>query len=307
MNVLIVGCGGIGGYFGARLVEAGTEVTFLTRANTAAKLRSGGLHLKSARGDVNTPVNVVTADELNQSYDLVLLTCKSYDLEQCLQHCAAAINVSTFILPMLNGFGHYAKIQAAFPDAKLLYGYCNISAARHVDGYIQHYNSIHEMTLGVADGSELSDRLEVIIAQLKTAHFNLRVSKHIKLEMWEKFVFINALAGVTCLLRGTVGEILQTRNGQSVAMQILEECQQVAKAYGYAVRPRANKMTRDAFAQANSPLSASMLKDIQNYSTIELNLIAELCDFAEKKSISIPFMQAVYSHLQVYQNKLKEC
>ena len=305
MNVLIVGCGGIGGYFGARLIEAGTKVTFLTRGKTQQRLQSEGLKLFSARGDVFVSVDAITKASLKQPYDLILLTCKTYDLAQCLKDCEAAVNDKTYILPMLNGFGHYQQIQDAYPKARLLHGYCNVSAARESNGHIRHYNSIHEMTIGIPSAYSEDERVNALIEQLKLANFNLRVSKAIQQELWEKFVFINALAGVTTLLRGTVGDVVATQYGAQTASAIIDECQTVAKAHGYEIRPRSNKITRDACKQKNSPLSASMLKDIQNNHEIELNLISELCNFAEQKSIKLPLMNAVHSQLEVYQNQLR--
>lgn len=304
MKILIVGCGGIGGYFGARLVEAGVPVTFLARANSAKKLNREGLHLHSSRGNVSVSVQALTKEQLTHTYDLVLLTCKAYDLTQCLEDSRPAVGNSTYVLPMLNGFTHYEKIRQAFPEANLLYGYCNVSAAKDSQGYIQHYNSIHEMTLGSSEAIEDDDTLNQIIALIKQAHFNLRVSKNIEQELWEKFIFINALAGATVLLRGTIGDILTSPYGKEVALQIIDECQSVANAHGFTIRPRANKIIRDAFSQVDSPLSASMLKDIQNNRTIEINLISELCDFAAQKNVSIPFMHAVHSQLAVYSSSL---
>lgn len=283
MNVLIVGCGGIGGYFGARLIEAGTKVTFLTREKTQQRLQGEGLKLFSARGDVFVSVDAITKASLKQPYDLILLTCKTYDLAQCLKDCEAAVNDKTYILPMLNGFGHYQQIQDTYPKARLLHGYCNVSAARESNGHIRHYNSIHEMTIGIPSAYIEDERVNALIEQLKLANFNLRVSKAIQQELWEKFTFINSLAGVTTLLRGAIGDVVDTQFGQRTVAAIIDECQAVAQAYGHEVRPRSNKITRDACQQQGSILSASMLKDIQNNQAIELSLVSELCDFAEQK------------------------
>ncbi|MBQ4849999.1 ketopantoate reductase family protein [Pseudoalteromonas sp. MMG012] len=308
MNILIVGCGGIGGYFGARLLEAGIKVTFLARQNTVNRLKKNGLHLKSGRGDVSVKdIDALTKEEITGPFDVIILTCKSYDLAQSLRDCQKAVGRSTYILPMLNGFGHYEKIGSAFPDAQLLYGYCNVSTARNADGEIQHFNSIHEMTIGTDDIAQQDEvSFKALIELLKSAHFNLRVSKNIQQELWEKFTFINALAGCTTLLRGTIGELINTEHGQAVAVQIIDECQSVASAHGFSIRPRSNKITRDAFLQVGSPLSASMLKDIENNHRIELNLLSELCEFAAEKAVKVPLMCAAHSQLEVYLNNNKE-
>lgn len=306
MEILIVGCGGIGGYFGARLIEAGAKVSYLVRAPRAKQLLENGLTVSSARGDVKVEVNALTKAQLTSTYDLVILTCKSYDLTSCIEDCKPAIGSDTFVLPMLNGLSHYQTLVDNLPQACVLYGYCNVSAALTESGDIQHYNLIHEMTIGVQRPEHDTQRLQAIIKLLKTANFNTRFSQVIQQEMWEKFVFINSLAGTTILLDGEVGQIVDTNKGTAVALELLKECQQVASSQGFPIRARANKIARDALSQTNSPLSASMFKDMQNQKSIESNLVDELCGFAELADLNLPLMTAVQTKLEIYQNKLKD-
>ena len=111
MKILVVGAGAVGGYFGGRLLEVGREVTFLVRPRRAAQLAKSGLVIKSPAGDVTVSApKTVAAAALNQAFDLVLLSCKAYDLEGAIAAFAPAIGPGTLILPLLNGLRHLDRL-----------------------------------------------------------------------------------------------------------------------------------------------------------------------------------------------------
>lgn len=116
MKILMLGAGGVGGYFGGRLVQAGADVTFLVREGRAAQLR-GGLRIESPNGDATIPVKVITADAPKAEFDVIILSCKAYGLTGALEAIAPFVREGVAILPLLNGFGHLKQIEARFPDA----------------------------------------------------------------------------------------------------------------------------------------------------------------------------------------------
>src|SRR4051812_47476011 len=144
MKTLIVGAGGIGGYFGGRLLEAGRDVTFLVRPRRQAQLAKDGLRVVSSHGDVHIPVPpTVAAEALRESFDLVLLSCKSYDLDSAMESFAPAVGPRTVILPLLNGMRHLEALDRRFGSARVLGGQCFISATLEADGRILHMNENH--------------------------------------------------------------------------------------------------------------------------------------------------------------------
>jgi 2-dehydropantoate 2-reductase len=206
MRILVVGAGGIGGYFGGRLLEARRDVTFLVRARRATELARAGLSIRSALGDVQIPAPpTFTAERLSGAFDLIVLSCKAYDLAGAMTAFAPAVGRETAILPLLNGMGHLDALQARFGGEHVLGGQCLISTTLDAEGRILHLNDTHSLSFGERDGSH-SRRAEAIASAFSGAHFETRLSQSILQEMWEKWVFIATGAGLTSLMRATIGE-----------------------------------------------------------------------------------------------------
>ena len=140
MRLLVLGAGGTGGYFGGRLAQAGVDVSFLVRPARAALLRERGLRLRSPLGDADVRVQVITADALADAapFDLVLLSCKAYDLDSAMEAIAPAVAAGARVLPLLNGLRHYDALDARFGFDHVLGGLCFISATLGPEGEILH-------------------------------------------------------------------------------------------------------------------------------------------------------------------------
>ena len=154
MRTLVVGAGAIGGYFGGRMLEAGRDVTFLVRPGRAAKLKESGLVLTSGAGDYHHPAPpTVLAEALDRPFDLILLSCKAFDLEDAIRSFAPAVGPGTAILPLLNGMRHMDRLAERFGPEAVLGGYCAISSTLAEDGRIRHLNDLHLLVFGEQDGS----------------------------------------------------------------------------------------------------------------------------------------------------------
>ena len=217
MRILVVGAGAIGGYFGGRLLEAGRDVTFLVRPRRAAELAVSGLVIESSAGDFTRPAPpTVLASDLRTSFDLILLSCKAYSLDDAIASLAPAVGPSTAILPLLNGMRHLEILDGRVGAAHVLGGQCVIAATLGSEGRIIHLNQNHELSFGERDGT-LSDRVRVIADVMAGAKFEARASDQILQEMWEKWVFLAAIAGSTCLLRAAVGDMSRSRRSDERA------------------------------------------------------------------------------------------
>ena len=303
MRLLVVGAGAVGGYFGGRLAQAGRDVTFLVRPQRAVQLRERGLEIVSPHGNATLVPKVVTRDELSAPYDLVLLTVKNYGLQGALDDIAPAIGADSLILPTLNGLHHLDDLKERFGDSHVLGGVCIVAATLDAQGRIVQLTGMEKLVYGELDGSR-SARIEEVDRTLQGAGFDARVSSNILLEMWEKWVFIAALGGITCLLRGTIGEIVAAPRGRELTLAMHDECVAVATACGYAPRPEAIESTRATLTEAGSPLASSMYRDLQKGGSLEADaILGDMCRRGHAAGLKLPLLSAAYAQLSIYESK----
>jgi 2-dehydropantoate 2-reductase len=298
MRTLVVGAGAIGGYFGGRLLEIRRDVTFLVRPTRAAELSRQGLRLRSPRGDVTFPKpSIVLAENLLEPFDLILLSCKAYDLEDAINSFAPAVGPHTVILPLLNGIRHLDILDERFGRDRVLGGQCFIAVAVK-DGEVVHLVETHELSFGERNG-ELSDRVRAIAQLMQGARFNAHASTEILQEMWEKWVFLASLAGGTCLMRANIGDICASPGGTDFILGLLEECRSIGAAEGYPVREAQLNRTRKTLTAAGSALTASMLRDIERNAPIEAEHIVG--DLLWRGPASSQHLKIAYTHLKAYE------
>ncbi len=262
MRILVVGAGAIGGYFGGRLLQARRDVTFLVREARAAQLRAAGLSIRSKTESVQLldPPTILAA-QLHTPFDLILLSCKAYDLEQAIEAIHPAVGIGSKVLPLLNGMRHLDALEAAFGADRVLGGRCFISTMLDQEGRIVHLDENRALAFGARDGTR-SPTLERILTDLTGAGFDVELSESILQQMWEKWVFIAAAAGITCLMRAAVGDILQAC-GSELPLAMLEECLQIAAAAHMPVSEATQAQARGFLTKAGSTFTASMLRDIE--------------------------------------------
>jgi 2-dehydropantoate 2-reductase len=305
MRILVVGAGAIGGYFGGRLIEAGRDVTFLVRPKRAAELASAGLTIKSAAGDLTVPAPpTVLADKLAGPFDLILLSCKAYDLDGAIASFAPAVGSATAVLPLLNGMRHLDVLEARFGRAAVLGGQCYIAATLDQSHAIVHLNNDHELSFGERDGGG-SARIAAIAAEMAGAVFKARASEQILQEMWEKWVFLATLAGSTCLMRAAIGDIMAAPGGREFMLGLLAECGGVAQTNQYAPRDTVMGRFRAALTAEGSSLTASMLRDIERGAPIEADhILGDLIqrgDETSRRPGGMPLLRVAYAHLKAYE------
>ena len=298
MRILVVGAGAVGGYFGGRLLEAGRDVTFLVRPQRAAELARTGLVIESRLGNVHRDAPTVTADALSAPYDLVLLSCKAYDLDDAITSFAPAVGPETAILPFLNGMRHLDALDARFGAPRVLGGLCFISATRGPHGEIVHLNENHTLAYGERDGVR-SPRVERIAQEFASANFDARATGTIVQEMWEKWVFIAAGAGLTCLMRATVGDIVAA-GGADIAVSLLDECAAIAEHAGVAVRAPAMERARATFTAPGSTLAASMLRDVESGGRTEADHVVGALLRLARDPRNCPLLRLAFLHLESY-------
>ncbi len=298
MRTLVLGAGGIGGYFGGRLAEAGGDITFLVRPARAAGLKADGLVIASPLGDAKLAVKAVTAVEVPA--DLVILSCKAYDLAGAIDAIRPAVGPRTTVLPLLNGLAHLDALDAAFGPERTIGGLATISVTMAADGSIRHLSPMSTVAFGErADGQR--GACDAVAALLATASFQSQRSPAIIHAMWDKFAFITAASGITALMRANVGAIMAADDGERLTLALLGECGAIAAAAGC---PVSEAMT--AFATRiltrEAGFTASMLRDIEAGGPIEARHIqGDMIRRGEALGLPTTLLRVVYCHLQAYQ------
>lgn len=307
MRILVLGAGGTGGYFGGRLAQAGVDVTFLVRPARAAQLARDGLVIRSPLGDAAFPVQHVTADGLaalaaEKPFDLVILSCKAYDLESSIEAIAPAVSSRTTVLPILNGLRHYATLDARFGRNAVLGGLCFISATKASDGAVLHLAPAAKLTFGERDNTGASARVLALAAACVQANVDHLASDAIGQEQWVKYTFLTALAAGTCLMRADVGTIVGTDEGEAIMRGLYAECLAVAEAAGEPVPEKAQGIALGALTQAGSALKASMLRDLEAGQQVEaMQIVGDMRLRAREAGVLTPLLAVAYAHLQAYE------
>ncbi|WP_118184276.1 2-dehydropantoate 2-reductase [Paraburkholderia phosphatilytica] len=305
MRILVVGAGAVGGYFGGRLAAAGRDVAFLVRKARAAQLRDAGLVIRSPRGDVTLrDVKTVDAASIDGPYDLVLLSCKAYSLDDAIESFAPAVGPGTLILPLLNGMRHLDVLTEKFGAAHVLGGQCIIVATLNERKDIVHMNEVASMTFGALEGG-IDERVQAIAAELSNRGFDVYPDENVRQQMWEKWVFLATLAASTSLCRAAVGDILSAPDGKRLIEGIFAECGEIAKQNGHPIGEGLVSRAAATFFVPGSPLTASMLRDIMNGAPIEADhVIGDLIARGgpqQHDDATLSLLRVAYTHLKAYE------
>jgi 2-dehydropantoate 2-reductase len=304
MRILVVGAGSTGGYFGGRLAQAGRDVTFLVRPQRAERLCADGLGIVSPHGDVTLTPKLVTAGHIEAPYDAVLLTVKAFSLDAALDDMAPAVGPSTMILPVLNGMRHMDVLTARFGRNAVVGCVAKIATIVDDEGRIVQLNKLHDLAYGERDGSP-PDRMTRLDAVMQGAGFDARLSSTIEREMWEKWILLATLGGVTCLMRGPIGAIEAVPGGTEFALRFLGEVAAIAATVGTPPSEAFMTLARAAITQKGSPLTSSMYRDLQTGGPVEADqIIGDLLVRGQGTGIDTPLLAAAFANLSVYQNRV---
>lgn len=301
MRFLVVGAGALGGYFGGRLLQAEEDVTFLLRPRRAAQLAKTGLVIKSPHGGFILPSPPsVQADAIGGPFDVVIVGCKAYDLEETMDSFAPAVGPDTAILPVLNGMRHLDDLARRFGKERVLGGLCMISAVLDDEGAVLHLSDVHSLAYGELDGTR-SARVKALEAAFEKPVFDANASDNILQDMWEKWVLIASAASMTCLMRTAVGDIVRA-GGADLAVGMVDECAAIAERNGFTMRPAALERARAIVTAPESLMTASMFKDIERAAPIEADhIIGDLIARGDGDGKPLSLLRVAYVHLKAYE------
>ncbi len=302
MKTLILGAGAIGGYVGGRLQQSGADVTFLVRPARRERLERDGLVIKSTKGDITQKVKAVLNGGKGGPYDVVLLTCKAYDLDSAIEAIAPAVGPNTTVVPLLNGMRHIDTLAARFGDAKVVGGLARVGVAMSPEGVILHTSPFAAISFGERDGKPARPALVELDAAIKKSGVEGGLHENIIQDLWDKWIMLCSLAAMTTLMRGTVGDILEAGEGQSIMLETVEECRKVAAAAGGDPGEKGMQTVRGYLTQKGSRFAASMLHDLEKGSMVEADhVVGDMIARAAKAGVATPNLRMAYAQLQAYQ------
>ncbi len=298
MKILILGAGGIGGYFGARLIQAGADVTFLVREQRQALIERSGLQIETPQGGFSVQARTVTASTVQPDYDLIVLAPKSYDLASALASLAGA-DSRGMLLPLLNGLDHLRVLDARYGPARVLGGVAHIAATLTPTGAVRQLSDLHRLTVGPRHAAQ-AEVARAFVTLGQQAGFESVYSDAIEQVLWDKWVFLATLAGMTTVCEGSVGEIQASPEGAALTQQMYAECCAVAQASAHTIGPEVQRQALGMLTQAGSSFTASMLRDLQGGQRTEHeHILGDLVRRGQQAGLSMDLLRLAYTHLCV--------
>jgi len=230
MNIVIVGAGGIGGYFGARLAEAGLDVTFIARGKHLEKIKQKGLELKSIDGNYTVFPAKATDNIIEiENPDLIILAVKSWQVKEVAQQIKPVLTKNTIILPLQNGVDNIEKLATIIDKNQILAGFCKIYSKIEDFGVIDHFAYTPELFFGELDNQN-SERIKHLKKVFDKASFKTIIPKDIHSEIWKKFLFICTVSGLGALTRVTIGAMVENVETRNLLQKTTEEIVAISQA-----------------------------------------------------------------------------
>ncbi len=298
MKILFVGAGGVGGYFGARLFKAGADVTYLLREQRHQKIRSEGLTIETPKETFTVQPKTVTKDQLTPIYDLIILAPKAFDLASALDSISLASRHGV-ILPLLNGLSHLQVLDDKFGRDRVMGGVAHIAAMLTEAGAVRQLTDLHALTVGPRSAAH-APLAKAFYALCETAGFDHTYSENIEQSLWDKWIFLATLAGMTTLCRGTVGDIVAAPWGTEIMRKFFGECCAIAQAQGFPMKESARTRSLDQLTKQGSTFTASMLRDLRSGKMTEhSHILGEMVQRGVDKDIACDLLKAAHTHLVV--------
>ena len=262
MRIAVVGVGGVGGYFGGRLAQAGADVIFIARGDNLAALREQGLRIESIIGDAFVaPVQATDDPAQAGPVDMVLVATKTWQLDEAIDLMRPLIGPETGVVPLLNGVEASDRLAAALGESHALNGICYIFVARVAPGVVRH-SGIHPLIIFGERDNRRTVRVEALRDRLERAGVRVTIPADIDAEVWRKFVFGATTSGLGAVTRAPMGLLRELPETRPLFAQGMREIVVVARARGIALDEEA---VTAALAQLDSlpyETTASMQRDI---------------------------------------------
>ena len=273
MNVLVMGSGAVGGYYGGVLRHAGNEVTFVARGDHLAAIRERGLRVDSVTsGNFTVEADATDRPDASLRPELVLFCVKGYDNATAIELLRPVVREDTTVLTLQNGIGSGAQLADAFGEHKVMLGVTYVDAALKGPGHVAEFGGPSRLVFGEADGGR-TDRAAAISDALSGAGVTVELTSDVETALWRKFLFICAWSGMICLTRSPMAEILASPATKRMTTDVLREVQSVAGARGIELSDSEVEAAMQSFRDAGEDSVSSMYIDLQAGKPLEIEVL----------------------------------
>ncbi|MGN4709637.1 2-dehydropantoate 2-reductase [Bacillus cereus group sp. MYBK222-1] len=304
MRILVLGAGGIGGYFGGRLVEKGEDAVFLVRTKRKQQLEKNGLVIHSVNGDFSFAPKLITKADNTDPFDIVLLSTKAYHLEEAINNLKPFVGDKTVIIPLLNGVAHLSPLKEAFGDNKVIGGLCIIETTLNKTGEVLHSSAFDRLVFGELEHQE-TDRIQQIADTFSGTKANFVLSNQIMQDMWHKYLLITVMSGLTTLMRAPIGPIRESDGGRDFIRNLFEEVTEIMRACKAPIADNIVEKYMKSVDSLSYDFKTSMQRDMEKGLFIEgEHLQGYLLGLAKQFHIEAPFLKTIYQNLKVYEEVL---
>ncbi|OFD50367.1 2-dehydropantoate 2-reductase [Bacillus mycoides] len=301
MRILVLGAGGVGGFFGGRLVEKGEDVTFLVRSKRKQQLEEKGLVIRSVNGDFSFQPKLITKEDRTSPFDVILFSTKAYHLNDATIDLKPFVGENTVIIPLLNGIAHLSLLQKEFGVEKVMGGLCFIETTLNDQGEIVQTSAANRLVFGEIKPQD-SERIKRISKAFADTKASFVLSENITQDMWHKYLFITVMSGMTTLMRAPIGPIRESDGGREFIRNLFAESVQIMKAMEAPVKDNIIEEHMKTIDKISYDMKSSMQRDMEKGSFIEgKHLQGYLLNLAEQFLIEAPLLGAVYQNLKVYE------
>ena len=307
MKIAIIGAGGVGGYFGAKLAQSGADVTFIARGAHGAAIREKGLRVYSPNGDVLVhPAKAMSDPAMIGKVDVVMFCVKLWDVDSAAEACKPLIGPDTAVICFQNGVDAEERVAAVLGDKHAVGGVAAIAALIEEPGVIRHTGTMAWLKYGELDG-RASPRLEAFDAACKKAGFEATISPDIAVDIWRKFAFLAPFAGVTAATRMPIGPILAEPDTRRLFADLIAETVAVGRAKGARLEDGIEDKQM-AFAEGlPTEMKASMLGDLERGNRLELPwLTGAVVRLGRELGVPTPVSDTVYTVLKLHAEGRKD-
>jgi 2-dehydropantoate 2-reductase len=300
MKIVMMGSGGVGGYYGARLAQAGHQVTFVARGAHARAMRERGLQIRSELGDALVKARVVEAPEEAGPADLIVVAVKLWDSESAAQAIRPIVGAQTIAVSLQNGVDKDEVLAAAVGRAHVIGGITHIGAVIAEPGVIAHTGKLQRVTVGELDGGR-SARVEQVVSALQAAKIEALESDDIRRTTWEKFTFLTALSGMTSLTRKPVGPIREHALTRAMMLDALRQAAAVARAEGVQLDEKLPDQQLKMIDGLAPSMLSSMSQDLLRGRRLELDwLSGAVVRRGEARNVPTPAHRAITAALVLH-------